>query len=131
MSRVTTHAVIRWLERVRAVDIIALRRALGPSVSDCRIAVAGCSSIGLTLAEAETEILPAHLFAALDLSAFSIRRPGYTLVCEGGKVKTVVLGRSHARPGSKPASRDARRANGPQRRERHLRLRDVLSECES
>ena len=94
MSRlVTDHAVQRYLERFRGIDVAAIRDRLGPRASDCQVAEVAARCAGTTAAAVRALVCPPDLEPAVRAGALSIRRDGYTLACWHGVVTTIVLGR--------------------------------------
>lgn len=130
MSRVTTHAVIRWLTRVRGVSETLMRKRAGAGASECRIAVAGCEALGLSLAAAEREILPPHLAPALELGARTIQQNGFTLICRDKMVMTVVEGRYVAKLGVKQGNGRHRLALPRRERARPFDLSEHLTDVD-
>ncbi|MBB3937697.1 hypothetical protein [Aureimonas phyllosphaerae] len=122
--RVTSHAIIRYLTRVRLLDESEIRQAAGEGASDHGLAKAGCAMLNQTLAEVAAEILPRHLEAAVILGASRIQRAGFALACREGFVTTVVDGANLCRPGHHTAQGWHPRAQ----RRRERRPRFLLSE---
>lgn len=85
---VTDHAVARWLERVRGLDLDAL---CPPGSIDRVRALAGCRILGISLAEARDLVCPPRLHAGLNLGRGGVvRGADRVLRIVGGRIVTVL-----------------------------------------
>ena len=123
---VTTHAILRWLERIRGLSPATIAARLPANPSDHRLANEGCRMIGLTVRQAEAIICPPLSRAAVLAGAKSVRGPEFTLCCRDGVVVTIVFGKPQAVRGYKSPVGSFRLGKPSERRVR-TDLRGMMS----
>lgn len=103
-SIITAHAVIRWLERVEAVDTAALRRAAkrgGIRVDhDAQLLAYIEDNTDLDIARVKALLAGPRVLAALDMGAKSVRLGTMVAILRGGCVASIVPAVRNRRPGN-------------------------------
>ena len=85
---VTDHAVIRFFERVHAVDFEAL---FPDARHDGQRLTAICRYLDIEPSDARDMVCPPRLHAGVSLGATLIRAARHRMICSGGRVVTVVI----------------------------------------
>jgi hypothetical protein len=86
---VTAHAVLRYMTRVLGLKFTGLSRRRF-KLSNSQLVCEAARFYGLDPARLQREICPAETEAAVRSGASRIRKSAYSLICEGGRVVTVI-----------------------------------------
>ncbi len=84
---VTAHAAVRWLERVRRLDLGPLRT---PNITDSELLSLACSRFGLSRPAINAEIVGDGVKEAIEAGAIKVVSRGCTIIAEDGMVVTVL-----------------------------------------
>lgn len=90
---VSAHAAIRWLERIKGIDLSALRST---NPTDAQLLGLIEQKTGLTREAIDAAILANGVAEALACGATSIKKPGYTVVASARGVIITVLGKGQS-----------------------------------
>lgn len=86
---VTARAVLRYLTRIDNFDLRPIISKLGRRSGNWPLAIAAAEALGVTVIDIQKRICPQHLASAVTGGAARIRRDGFILVCNEGRVVTI------------------------------------------
>lgn len=89
----STHAVVRWMERIRLVDFCMFPDGTSETV----LCQHGLAVLGMTIDEARDEICPPRLWPLIRGNG-SVRAGDRTLLVVGGKILTCLIPHPPRRP---------------------------------